>query len=57
VYRKTASGTFIPVSGIKKTSTFTDKTITSGQTYLYKILSVSSVAEDNYSNEVKIETK
>lgn len=57
VYRKTESGTFIPISTIKKATSFTDKTINTGQSYLYKILSVSTDGEDVYSNEVKVETK
>lgn len=57
VYRKTGLGSYIPVSGIKKATTFTDTTITIGNNYMYKILSVSADGEDSYSNEIKVETK
>jgi fibronectin type 3 domain-containing protein len=56
VYRKTDASE-IPVSGIKKATTFTDKTIKSGQSYQYKILSVTADSEDSYSNEVKVDTR
>lgn len=57
VYRKTQFGSFIPVSGVKKATAFTDKNITIGQSYLYKILSVTADSEDSYSNEIKVDTR
>ena len=57
VYRKTDNRDFIPISKMKKATSFTDTTIEVGKTYYYKVLSISMNTEDVYSNEVKVNTR
>jgi len=54
VYRSTSSGgPYTLVQSVGMTTSFTDKTVLSGQTYYYVVTAVSNGVESSYSNQAQ----
>ncbi len=51
VYRGTSSGTETLLTTVGNTTSYTDTTVTAGQTYFYKVTAVNFVGESSQSNE------
>ncbi len=57
IYRQKDGGNYIPITNIAKATTFSDKTVADGAGYSYKVLVITTDADDVFSNEVKVKTK
>ncbi|MGI0088651.1 MAG: fibronectin type III domain-containing protein, partial [Nitrosotalea sp.] len=51
IYRSTSSGTETLLTTVGNVNSYTDTTVTNGQTYYYKVTAVNSVGESTPSNE------